>query len=198
VACSGSESTLPKSLKPLTELNPTPEDNTAAYLSGHLTEEEAAAFERSLATASAEERQAFAAMQDAAAGVVMAATPRRKAPAAARAAILAQVAAPEEEPVFTYHMQNGDWETVWPGARIKRLFTTSEGVLRSFLLELDPGNEVPDHPHAGYEECMVIRGDLVNDGVTLGPGEYVRARPGPVHHGLYTVGGCLCMIVLTA
>jgi anti-sigma factor ChrR (cupin superfamily) len=176
-------------------------DNAADYLAGLMTDEEAAAFEQSLVAASPEERATFAALQDATAQVVMAHTPSRQAPAAARTAIMAQIAAtppPIADPIFTYHTLKDEWETVWPGGRIKRLFTTPEGVLRSFLLELEPGNVVPDHPHVGYEECMVIRGDLVNDGVTLGPGDYVRARPSTDHQGLYTTGGCLCMIVLSA
>ena len=178
-------------------------DIASDYLAGLLTAEEAAAFEQRLAGASAEERAAFAALQDTAALLILSETPALKAPAASRAAIMA-AAAPmgkEDAGVFTYLMDGEGWEPLpmpVPGARWKPLAWHAPGVPRTFLLELPPGCEFPDHPHPGEEECLLLKGDLVNDGRKLGPGDYVRARAGTHHHGLYTVGGCVCLLILNA
>jgi len=97
-------------------------------------------------------------------------------------------------------MDDEGWEPLpmpVPGARWKPLYVLPSGP-QSFLLELPPGCEFPDHPHPGAEECLLLQGDLVNDGRVLRPGDYVRARGGTHHHGLRTVGGCICLIVLRA
>jgi anti-sigma factor ChrR (cupin superfamily) len=175
------------------------QDLASDYLAGLLTSEEAAVFEVHLAAAGPEERASFAAMQDTAALIMLSETHARKAPAAARDAILAAATA-EQPPIFTYMMDDEGWEPLpipLPGARWKPLYVLPSGP-QSFLMELPPGCEFPDHPHYGAEECLLLKGDLVNEGRVLRPGDYVRARGGTHHHGLHTIGGCVCLIVLRA
>jgi anti-sigma factor ChrR (cupin superfamily) len=180
------------------------EERSALYLAGLLTGEEAAAYERDLAAATDRERAAFAEMNDAAALVVMASVPRRAAPAAARDAVMAAtgIAASPPAPAldkFTYLMNDEGWDPpLFPGARIKPLFTNPKGGHRVFLLELQPGVYLPEHPHAGYEECLILQGDLINEGRRMGPGDYVRATPSTKHLDVYTEQGCLCVIIASA
>lgn len=188
-----------------------PHDNderSADYLAGLMTSEEAAAFDRVLTEGSAEDRDSFAKLNDAAALVVMASVKRRTAPASARDAVMAAAgitaAPPAPAPVpalekFTYLMNDEGWNPpLFPGARIKPLFTNPKGGHRAFLLELQPGVYLPEHPHAGFEECLILRGDLVNEGRRLGPGDYVRATPATQHLDVYTEEGCLCLIIASA
>lgn len=181
------------------------QDLASDYLSGLLTDQEAAAFEQRLQTASAEERAAFAALQDATALLLLSETPALEAPAALRSAVLNAAAeipagSAKEPPVFTYSSNEEGWSDLpmpVPGARWKPLYVLPGGP-QTFLMELPAGCEFPDHPHHGVEECLLISGDLINDGVRLGPGDYVRARAGTHHHGLRTEGGCVCLIILRA
>jgi anti-sigma factor ChrR (cupin superfamily) len=182
--------------KPLTD--------AALYLSGDLTGERAAAFERALAAATPEERAAFAALSDAAALTSLAGTPLRSAPASARDAIMAAAGVPpaaenKPEPVFTYiHAEEGWLPLPFPGGRYKPLFTHPQGRHTAFLLELQPGVRLPDHPHDGYEECLILSGDLINDGHRLGPGDYLRSRAGTHHDDIYSENGCVCVIFACA
>ena len=180
------------------------DERSALYLAGLLTDEEAAAHERALAEGTAEERAAFAEMQDTAALVVMASVPRRTAPASARDAVMAAAgieAAPPASAVekYTYLMNDEGWDPpLFPGARIKPLFTHPNGRHHAFLLELQPGVHLPEHPHEGYEECLILRGDLINEGRRMGPGDYVRAAAGTDHLSVYSESGCLCLITAMA
>jgi len=185
------------------------EERASHYLAGLMTGEEAAAFEREMTAFSVEEKESFAQLSDTASLVVMASVPRLKAPASARAVLMARagitaeklVSAPVPAPVdkFTYLMFEEGWEPLpFPGARIKRLFAHPHGGHRAMLLELQPGVHVPEHPHAGHEECLILRGDLINEGRRLGPGDYVRASAGTDHLEVYSEGGCLCLIIASA
>lgn len=178
-------------------------DIAADYLAGLLPAEEAAAFELRLTSASAEELTHFAELQEAAALLELSSTVPVKAPEAARDAVIAatQPAVIPLEEVFTYVMNDEGWAPLplpVPGAQWKPLGFHPDGNVKMFLLELPPGCEFPDHPHPGVEECLLLKGDLINDGRRLGPGDYVRARAGTHHHGLRTEGGCVCLLILNA
>ena len=184
--------------------SPVSEARTTPYLAGLLTREETAAFERDLAASSPDEKEIFAQLNDTAALIVLASIKRHRAPASARAAVmagagLAETAAPVPGADYTYLMNDEGWQpSPATGVRIKPLFTNRKGGHRVFLLEIQPGVHLPEHPHQGYEECLVLRGDLVNEGQRLGPGDYVRAAGGTMHHELYSETGCLCVVIASA
>lgn len=179
------------------------DERSTLYLAGLMTDGEAGAYERDLISGTAEEPD-FAALHDAVALTVMAGTPRRPAPATVRGALMAAagITADPAHPVldkFTYLMNGEGWnEPMLPGIRIKPLFTNPKTGHRAFLLELEPGTQLPEHPHAGYEECLILRGDLINEGCRMGPGDYVRATPSTQHLEVYTEQGCLCLIIASA
>ncbi len=185
------------------------EERASHYLAGLMTGEEAAAFERDVAAFSAEEKESFAQLSDTASLVVMACVSRVKAPASARAELMARAgitadklvsaAVPVSLDKFTYLMNDEGWEPLpFPGARLKLLFAHPHGGHRAMLLELQPGVHLPEHPHSGHEECLILRGDLINEGRRLGPGDYVRASVGTDHLEVYSEGGCLCLIIASA
>ena len=182
---------------------PHSEERALLYLTGQMTSEEAAAFVRELAAASAEERDTFAQWSDTAALLALASVPAHKAPPSAREAIMQQagITAAKPAPVddYTYLMDSEGWvPSPEPGVRIKPLFTNAKGGHRVFLLEIQPGIHLPEHPHVGYEECLILRGDLVNEGHRLGPGDYVRAAAGTHHTHLFSETGCVCVIIASA
>jgi anti-sigma factor ChrR (cupin superfamily) len=184
---------------------PFSEERASEYLAGLMTSAEAAAFEQDLAAFTDEERSAFTKLSDAAALIVMAATPRRKAPEGARAALMAQagiavgVSEQAEPEKFAYVPNDEGWQPLpFAGGRIKVLFVHPQGRHQTWLLELEPGTHLPEHPHAGFEECLILRGDLMNEGRRLGPGDYARAAEGTDHLDVYTEGGCLCIIIASA
>lgn len=180
------------------------DERASDYLSGLMTSDEASAFERDLVAFSHEEKAAFAQLSDTAALVVMAQVPLVKAPSSARAELMARAGISAESPVlpldkFAYLMSDEGWAPLpFPGARLKLLFAHPQGGHRTMLLELQPGVALPEHPHEGFEECLILRGDLINEGRRLGPGDYVRAAAGTDHLDVYTEGGCLCLIIASA
>ena len=176
------------------------EERYSAWLAGLLTDGESAELQRDLAALPAAAAEELAALSDSAALIGMSSVPRREPPAALRDAIMSAAgiqpaAAPAK---FTYLTSEEGWNApLFPGARIKPLFNNPKGH-RAFLLELQPGAHLPEHPHEGYEECLILQGDLVNEGRRLGPGDYVRATPGTQHLDVYSESGCLCIIIMSA
>lgn len=56
-----------------------------------------------------------------------------------------------------------------------------DGPLHMRLLRLAPETIVPEHPHAGGEEILVIDGELVDDSGSYAAGTWLRYPPGHVH-----------------
>lgn len=187
-------------------MTPASSERATDYLAGLMTSDEAAAFEREIAAFTVEEKEAFAQLHDTAALIVMAELPRVKVPASARTGLMTRAGIKADEPAapaavadaYSYVMVDEGWEPLpFPGARLKLLFAHPHGH-RAMLLELQPGVHLPEHPHEGHEECLILRGDLINEGRRLGPGDYVRASPGTDHLSVYTEGGCVCLIIASA
>jgi anti-sigma factor ChrR (cupin superfamily) len=64
-----------------------------------------------------------------------------------------------------------------------------------YAMRMAPGAVTIAHDHAGFEEFLMLEGDLVDsDGTVFGPGDFVSYRPG-THHDSRTEGGCLILVV---
>ncbi|MFN8132890.1 MAG: cupin domain-containing protein [Solirubrobacteraceae bacterium] len=64
-----------------------------------------------------------------------------------------------------------------------------------YAMRMEPGAETIAHVHAGFEEFLILEGDLVDsDGTVFGPGDFVSYRPG-THHNSRTEGGCRILVV---
>jgi anti-sigma factor ChrR (cupin superfamily) len=64
----------------------------------------------------------------------------------------------------------------------------------SYLMRMEPGAVTLEHEHVGFEEFLILEGDLVDsDGTRFGPGDFVSYAP-RTHHSSWTEGGCLIAV----
>ncbi|MEY2524753.1 MAG: 2,4-dihydroxyacetophenone dioxygenase [Ilumatobacteraceae bacterium] len=89
-----------------------------------------------------------------------------------------------------------DWILLDPGFYFLPLHFSDEGW--TFLLRLEPGTLVPTHRHTGESHAINLSGhrELVELGVTVGPGSYVFEPVGTVD-SWRAVGDEPCVIHLT-
>ena len=100
---------------------------------------------------------------------------------------------PELPGTFTRRAGTGTWSEMAPGVTYTVLFDDPVTRRRSLLLRALPGATVEAHAHGqGYEECLVLEGDLLIGDLSLGPGDYHVAMMGTSHPLTRTVSGCLC------
>ncbi len=64
----------------------------------------------------------------------------------------------------------------------------------SVLARLAKGARYPHHRHVGYEECLLLEGDLRLNDLTLRAGDYITTPDGAEHFETYTENGCLLML----
>ncbi len=88
-----------------------------------------------------------------------------------------------------------EWEEVAPGISCKLLATDAEEHRVSMLVRLAPGTDYPPHRHGGVEELHLLHGELLIDGKTLYPGDFIRAEPGSVDHRVWSETGCTCVLI---
>ncbi|HJQ58761.1 MAG TPA: cupin domain-containing protein [Vineibacter sp.] len=94
----------------------------------------------------------------------------------------------------TVRADAGPWEPLSPGADIKVLWVDVAARTRSFLLRLQPGAQVPAHPHPTVEECYVVAGDMVIGETIFFAGDYHAALAGIDHPVLTSRGGGMVFI----
>lgn len=94
-----------------------------------------------------------------------------------------------EEDNTVIRVDAGRWRTYAPGIKFKRLWTRD-----TFLLTCEAGSVVPDHEHHAYEHTVVISGNLMIDGVTYGPGDYLGTPKGGTHPNWTTRTGCIVLV----
>lgn len=82
-----------------------------------------------------------------------------------------------------------------PGLRFKVLSVSRDMGYWMLLADLQPGSSIPTHDHQGSEQVYVLSGDLVTEGRTLGPGDFLHAEPGTHHHELISPHGCMALLV---
>jgi len=92
-----------------------------------------------------------------------------------------------------------DWEPWAPGLEVKILTRDRGGDPASFLMRMQAGAVLSEHLHDRVEECLIIEGDLVHEGQTLGPGDFTVAAAGGTHSEMVTrTGGLLYIRYLSA
>jgi anti-sigma factor ChrR (cupin superfamily) len=109
--------------------------------------------------------------------------------------ILAAVEADEKglPGTLTRRAGTGVWAEMAPGVTYTVLFDDPATKRRSMLIRALPGAAIESHPHEhGYEECLVLEGDLVIGDLTLYAGDYHVAVRGSSHPATRTISGCLC------
>jgi hypothetical protein len=94
---------------------------------------------------------------------------------------------------ITRRAGTGIWTEMATGVTYTVLFDDPITKRRSMLIRAVPGSTFEAHAHnQGYEECLVLEGDLVFGDLRLGPGDYHVAMRGTSHPLARTVSGCLC------
>ena len=70
------------------------------------------------------------------------------------------------------------------------------GEFECFILRMDAGAQSKPHQHMGFEEFLVMEGELIDcDGKTYRRGDFVRLLPGSKHSS-HTPDGCTLLVIL--
>ena len=70
------------------------------------------------------------------------------------------------------------------------------GEFECFLLRMEAGAQSRPHEHMGYEEFLVMDGELIDcDGTAYRSGDFVRLLPGSKHSS-HTPDGCVLLVML--
>ena len=88
----------------------------------------------------------------------------------------------------------GEWKKLLPGITVKTLHLDVQQGIQTSLWRLEPGARVPPHPHAKEEECLILEGSIVHDGVVYSQGDFLFAKPGERHQDFISPNGALLMI----
>ncbi len=182
-------------------------ERASLYALGALNQHEARAFEEHLAEgceACEDELRSF----EEVAGALALAAPASAPPAGAREKLAqrlaqngsarksAQTFAPAVAQQFlTVRGDEGDWEEMFEGIFIKRLFVDKKRSTVTSLYKFSPGARIPPHPHGGVEECYILEGDLEANGEVFGPGDYTCAPAGSFHPSIRTESGAMVLII---
>jgi len=66
----------------------------------------------------------------------------------------------------------------------------------SYLLKMDPNAKSLPHTHIGYEEFLMLEGELTDpDGVIFKKGDFITFEPGSTHSS-HTKDGCLILVFM--
>ena len=66
----------------------------------------------------------------------------------------------------------------------------------SYLLKMDPNTKSLPHTHIGYEEFLMLEGELTDpDGVIFKKGDFITFEPGSTHSS-HTKDGCLILVFM--
>ena len=88
--------------------------------------------------------------------------------------------------------------TGWAGVSMKMLqqFESTGGM--AGMMRMEPGSSIPAHSHTHSDQMVfVIEGDLVDEGVTYGPGTFLLAKAGTPHGPHSSTGGCVLLSTYT-
>ena len=75
-------------------------------------------------------------------------------------------------------------------------YDKKNGGYGSYLLKMEPGAKSLPHAHAGYEEFLMLDGELIDpDGEIFKKGDFVTFEPGSKHFS-HTKNGCLVLVFM--
>jgi len=72
-----------------------------------------------------------------------------------------------------------------------------DGALRSSLLHIDAGGEIPEHTHTGFEITLLLDGEFCDEDGHYVPGDFIW-QDGRHQHTPITKDGCLCFTVVSS
>tara|TARA_E500000331_G_scaffold351564_1_gene398489 strand:- start:1401 stop:1754 length:354 start_codon:yes stop_codon:yes gene_type:complete len=63
----------------------------------------------------------------------------------------------------------------------------------TYISKLDPGTKTLPHTHSGFEEFLILDGELIDsDGAIFKKGDFISYKPNSSHSS-YTIKGCLIL-----
>jgi len=75
-------------------------------------------------------------------------------------------------------------------------YDKKNGGYGSYLLKMEPGAKSLPHTHTGYEEFLMLDGELTDtDGKIFKEGDFVTFEPGSKHSS-HTKSGCLVLVFM--
>ena len=75
-------------------------------------------------------------------------------------------------------------------------YDRSAGGQGTYVLKMAPGAKSLPHEHSGYEEFLMLEGELNDsDGTVFKKGDFVTFKPGS-QHSSYTKNGCLVLVFM--
>ena len=75
-------------------------------------------------------------------------------------------------------------------------YNKKNGGQGSYLLKMEPGAKSLLHKHIGYEEFLMLEGELIDpDNKIFKKGDFVTFEPGS-RHSSYTKDGCLILVFM--
>lgn len=96
--------------------------------------------------------------------------------------------------VHATRRDGGDWLPLLPGVEVKTLRKDVEAGTQTTLWRVQPGARVPGHVHAREEECLIVEGSIVHDGIEYVAGDFLFAYPGERHKVFESPRGALFLI----
>ena len=180
----------------------------ALYALGSLYQHEARAFELEL-QAAGESAQNEAAAYAAVVSHLSAAAPEATPSAGVRDALLARVENDQSRSLLRSTSSSNSknptgldvfknecqWMQVYEGVSIKKLYRDPTTKFSTCLYKLEPGAYLPNHKHFGSEQCLMISGDFVVNGITYREGDFTVALDQTNHLDLHSVGGATILII---
>ena len=66
----------------------------------------------------------------------------------------------------------------------------------TYVLKMEPGTKSLPHKHTGYEEFLMLEGELIDpDGKIFKKGDFISFEPGSKHSS-HTINGCLVLVFM--
>ena len=84
--------------------------------------------------------------------------------------------------------------TGWPGVSTKLLQQIESTGGMSGMMRMEAGSSIPAHSHTHSDQAvLVVEGDLIDEGVSYGPGSFLVAKAGTPHGPHGSSGGCVLL-----
>jgi anti-sigma factor ChrR (cupin superfamily) len=90
-----------------------------------------------------------------------------------------------------------NYGVVVPGMSWHKIsYKRDKGGQGTYVLKMEPGAKSLLHEHTGFEEFLMLEGDLIDpDGKVFKKGDFVSFEPGS-QHSSYTKNGCLVLVFM--
>lgn len=108
--------------------------------------------------------------------------------------IAGAVAAETDRGPRTVLRGGGAWTSIAPGVEMQTLVVDRELGFRTFLLRMQPGSELPAHPHDADEECLMLEGEISIGALNLRAGDWHLAPRGHLHPEIRSATGGLLYV----